>query len=175
MVNNYTMDISISSTRHVIVQTGVLNKAVSLIHDNGAGVHRIILSYRRLAALIHKMWHCRPLANPFLDTSLLIEHIGGNIFVTMDLPTNALRIGYFKLIDKTMIPLDWDFRLYESEWPKFKTVMEVLANNDSLMLYDLRPCIDTWEHHNALITGSCPECHPFGYLYLEIRLRLMAE
>jgi len=169
------MDISISSTRHVIVQTGVLNKAVSLTHDNGAGLSRLILSYRRLTALIHKMWHCRPLANPFLDTSLVIEHIGGDIFVTMDLQTNALRIGYFKVIDQTMTPFGADFRLYESEWVKFKSVMKALANSDSLMLYAVRPCTETWEHHSALITGSCPECHPFGCKSLQIRLRLMAE
>jgi len=167
------MDLSISTTRYVILQTGLLNKAVTLIHDNGAGLSRLILSYRRLNTLITKMWQCRPLANPFLDTSLLIEHIGGNIFVTMDLPTNALRIGYFKIIDKTMTPVGSDFRLYESEWTRFRDVLEKLANSNSLMLYALRPCSETWEHYNALVTGPCPECHPFGMFNLQIRLRLM--
>ena len=169
------MDISISATRHVILRTDVLNKAVSLIHNNGAGLSSLVLSYRRLVALIHKMWHCRALANPFLDTSLLIEHIGGDIFITMDLPTNALRIGYFDIIDKTMIPFGEDFILYESEWSKFRHVLETLANSDSLMLYDVRPCSETWEHYNALVTGSCPECHPFGMINLQIRLRLMYD
>jgi hypothetical protein len=169
------MDLSISSTRHVILQTGALNKAVSLIHDNGVGLSRVVLSYRRLAVLIRKMWQCPPLANPFLDTALLIEHIGGDIFVTMDLPTNALRIGYFKIIDNTMTPVGEDFRVYESEWVRFRRVLEKLANSDSLMLYAVRPCSETWEHYNALITGSCPECHPFGMTNLQIRLRLKGE